>query len=264
MRINMSNKKAFTLIELLVVIAIIAILAAILFPVFAKAREKARQITCSSNMKQIGLGYIQYEQDYDEMVPVQGDYGYPGSLALPVGFWPTYPYVKSGNVFHCPDDPNVQGTNGASYVYNTDLQGTTTAVIAPSITVEAYDGYPNANHYGNDFNGSQGLNCDDGSANFAGRIAFRHVSSNTINVLFMDGHVKNSPPFNTSTNLDGQLNAIYPWSNPANGLPAGAYGTMCPTTNCIPAGQGPYTGGQFGSGGGADGWFYPVGITNWS
>ena len=63
-------KKAFTLIELLVVIAIIAILAAILFPVFAQAREKARQTSCLSNLKQIGLGLMMYTQDYDETYPM--------------------------------------------------------------------------------------------------------------------------------------------------------------------------------------------------
>src|ERR1700734_1523997 len=63
------TQTAFTLIELLVVIAIIAILAAILFPVFAQAREKARQATCISNMKQLGLGFAQYTQDYDETSP---------------------------------------------------------------------------------------------------------------------------------------------------------------------------------------------------
>jgi len=66
----MNSKKGFTLIELLVVIAIIAILAAILFPVFAQAREKARAISCTSNLKQIGLGLLQYTQDNDEQFPM--------------------------------------------------------------------------------------------------------------------------------------------------------------------------------------------------
>jgi prepilin-type N-terminal cleavage/methylation domain-containing protein/prepilin-type processing-associated H-X9-DG protein len=111
------NKKAFTLIELLVVIAIIAILAAILFPVFAKAREKARQITCASNLKQIGLGFTQYIQDYDEHLPCStnwtggnsGNVGWAGQI---------YTYVKSTGVFHCPDDPTNNGvinTNEVTY-----------------------------------------------------------------------------------------------------------------------------------------------------
>ena len=66
-------KKGFTLIELLVVIAIIAILAAILFPVFAQAREKARQTSCLSNLKQLGTGYILYADDYDDYPPYAGD-----------------------------------------------------------------------------------------------------------------------------------------------------------------------------------------------
>ena len=68
------KRAAFTLIELLVVIAIIAILAAILFPVFARARENARRSSCQSNLKQIGLGIAQYTQDYDEIMP-RADYG---------------------------------------------------------------------------------------------------------------------------------------------------------------------------------------------
>jgi prepilin-type N-terminal cleavage/methylation domain-containing protein len=68
------GKKGFTLIELLVVIAITAILAAILFPVFAKAREKAKQSTCQSNLKQIGLAMIQYAQDYDDFLSPSRDY----------------------------------------------------------------------------------------------------------------------------------------------------------------------------------------------
>ncbi|MBI2298436.1 MAG: DUF1559 domain-containing protein [Armatimonadetes bacterium] len=96
-------RRAFTLIELLVVIAIIAILAAILFPVFAKAREKARQASCSSNHKQIMLASLQYSQDYDEK-QVPGNAGTPGApwggrqwTASLVG-----PYAKNLQVFVCP------------------------------------------------------------------------------------------------------------------------------------------------------------------
>ena len=92
------NRSAFTLIELLVVIAIIAILAAILFPVFAKAREKARQASCQSNEKQLGLAFIQYSQDNDETMPNGPDSSGAGWAGL------LMPYTKSTGVFKCPDD----------------------------------------------------------------------------------------------------------------------------------------------------------------
>src|ERR1700756_3607746 len=81
------RRSGFTLIELLVVIAIIAILAAILFPVFAQAREKARQASCASNMKQIGLAMIMYVQDYDETMPVGRAYG-SFNTGLPIELGP--------------------------------------------------------------------------------------------------------------------------------------------------------------------------------
>jgi prepilin-type N-terminal cleavage/methylation domain-containing protein/prepilin-type processing-associated H-X9-DG protein len=100
-------RKGFTLIELLVVIAIIAILAAILFPVFAKAREKARQASCLSNCKQLALSVLQYTQDYDETLPM-GRWGGPG--AAPDGQWHGFdfviqPYVKNTQILLCPNDP---------------------------------------------------------------------------------------------------------------------------------------------------------------
>ena len=97
-------KSAFTLIELLVVIAIIAILAAILFPVFARARENARRTSCQSNLKQIGLGLMQYTQDYDERLPYDSLEDNPKTWWI---FWmdAIYPYVKSEQLFNCPSAP---------------------------------------------------------------------------------------------------------------------------------------------------------------
>lgn len=108
------KRYGFTLIELLVVIAIIAILAAILFPVFATAREKARATSCSSNLKQLGIATMQYVQDYDEVYPrgiadSAGAYygrGWAGQL---------YPYVKATGVFACPSSLS---NSNISYAYN--------------------------------------------------------------------------------------------------------------------------------------------------
>jgi len=102
-------KRGFTLIELLVVIAIIAILAAILFPVFAKAREKARQASCQSNLKQIGLGELMYAQDYDERLAAN-------TRGSPMGtiWWDgqIQPYVKNIQLFRCPSYGTFQATAG--------------------------------------------------------------------------------------------------------------------------------------------------------
>ena len=120
------KKRGFTLIELLVVIAIIAILAAILFPAFAKARESARRASCSSNLKQIGLGLLQYTQEYDEqMLPVVTDMS-PATNEAP---WQVLiqPYLKSVDLFKCPSNSSpdfVQNSQAAglkipvSYVSN--------------------------------------------------------------------------------------------------------------------------------------------------
>jgi len=103
----MKRQSGFTLIELLVVIAIIAILAAILFPVFARARENARKSSCMSNVKQLGMGVTMYVQDYDEAFPLryQGTSGNTGVRWYPLAGQPTYllePYVKSTAAFRCP------------------------------------------------------------------------------------------------------------------------------------------------------------------
>ena len=128
-RLSAQHSRGFTLIELLVVIAIIAILAAILFPVFAKAREKARQTSCLSNEKQLGLGFIQYQQDYDECNPNGA------SIAGTGAGWAgeIYTYVKSTGVFVCPDDSG-SFNPVVSYGYNTNnTHYTGTKYVSPCI-----------------------------------------------------------------------------------------------------------------------------------
>jgi prepilin-type N-terminal cleavage/methylation domain-containing protein/prepilin-type processing-associated H-X9-DG protein len=133
------KRQAFTLIELLVVVAIIGILAAILFPVFARARENARRASCMSNLKQIGLGVMQYTQDYDERYPpkywgpasggsqnIQSDPSMPGYLFIQSDSvtndhfvsWMdlTHPYTKSTQIYVCPS-ATAKSTLDASYIY---------------------------------------------------------------------------------------------------------------------------------------------------
>lgn len=113
-----SRNQGFTLIELLVVIAIIAILAAILFPVFARARENARRASCASNLKQLAIGWQMYAQDYDGRLPFY-QYG-SGSTNTNVG--KVYPYVKSKQIFLCPSSnlPDTRRYDPATSAFGTD------------------------------------------------------------------------------------------------------------------------------------------------
>ena len=210
------SRKGFTLIELLVVIAIIAILAAILFPVFAKAREKARQASCQSNQKQMGLGFIMYASDYDQrwasshtIVTSTNSFGWATWTAA------IYPYIKNNELYRCPSSAgsDTYGTScehcgldrnndrnrtyyPSDYTFNrvrnrangNIVEGAwrikETVVRAPSEFGVLADGRRSLLHF-YDWARIQpnvdGRGCDP---SFAGR------HNDTVDVLYFDGHVK--------------------------------------------------------------------------
>jgi len=219
-------RSGFTLIELLVVIAIIAILAAILFPVFARARENARRSSCQSNLKQIALGIKQYTQDYDELFPIQITPN--ASSARPPVAWADeiQPYIKSLQLYQCPSDitPPQASTapNSKSYIdyfINAALGNTGTAttpaytnggiseaaVENSSLTILVADGDGNsgnstARYRSNGFQTSGDVSSTatswmspsygpvgGGLATSAG-VLQKHLEGG--NVAFVDGHVK--------------------------------------------------------------------------
>ena len=216
-----NRKVGFTLIELLVVIAIIAILAAILFPVFARARENARRASCMNNLKQIGLGIMQYTQDYDEKYPPalnfggktwqQGNYpragaGMPGakfnvSDGININHFVSwmdiiYPYVKSVQVFTCPS-ATLAPEESPSYGYNrliSRVNVTTGGAPASPISLSEIS-FPAETIMILDYNSTYGLYANGGDyLNFFLPVAARWPSTwphlEGGNKVFTDGHVK--------------------------------------------------------------------------
>ncbi len=217
---HQNRRKGFTLIELLVVIAIIAILAAILFPVFARARENARRASCQSNLKQLGLGIMMYTQDYDEKYP-------PTYTDTPRAIWytTTWPYVKSSQVFQCPSDSSVTGASFSylammsptnfvvSYGYNYLLGGDPTSSANPPRS-QASDASPSTlvmlSDAGSTADGPNGTVTESSPAKVGGMQFLTDPAANTlpgnplskdyvgprirhletVNVAFADGHVK--------------------------------------------------------------------------
>jgi prepilin-type N-terminal cleavage/methylation domain-containing protein/prepilin-type processing-associated H-X9-DG protein len=235
----MKKQMGFTLIELLVVVAIISILAAILFPVFARARENARRASCASNMKQIGLAMMQYSQDYDEKVLASALSYYhvrPDGTASTTALWPdlVQPYIKSIQVFNCPSSDKAYtggGAGGLPFGYNyrkpstcssncgVDMGGNTgvggaslAAIDDPSGTIAIVDAvYYLVRLDHNNFTREQAVSASEcqpsgGSDNFAGCVQARHLD--TVNTLFVDGHVKS---MQWSAILNGS-NAVRYWT----------------------------------------------------
>ena len=231
---NRGKHSGFTLIELLVVIAIIAILAAILFPVFGRARENARRSSCQSNLKQIGLGVMQYTQDYDERMP---------STRMGAGNnWQVIlqPYIKSYQVFVCPSNTRntefmndgansnpggisrtmvsyaaqkEHGVNGAAFG-STEAAGPNIAdfaAVAQTIMIaDSNSASIEMRVSGPDYMGTGTAAAATGGnpTLFAG-----HLS--TMNALFADGHVKAMKPIATISTVMGGSGTVNMWDRRA-------------------------------------------------
>jgi len=227
----LSIRRGFTLIELLVVIAIIAILAAILFPVFARARENARKSTCQSNLKQMGTANSMYLQDYDQVLPrwLVGSPAKTGRIYTDYFYWYELlvPYMKNDGVWRCPSDstpyvstapPPADQRLYVSYGMNCAHDQTLgnlgrrpfnsgagalghadSAIQDPAGTILCTDsesiGAMPYNYNDSSFTSNGTYNAD------MVRDAARNRHNNTVNVLFYDGHVKAMPADNAGTEL---------------------------------------------------------------
>jgi prepilin-type processing-associated H-X9-DG protein len=203
----------------LVVIAIIAILAAILFPVFAKAREKARQTSCLSNVKQLSLGLLMYAQDYDESIPHRRISGAGCSGPLPVVNWQQliYPYVKNTQIFTCPSNPGGGcGSWPANMPPSTSSYGMNgcgiseqpgalliAQVLRPSELILIGDGPQNLIRWGS----------QDPNAGCSTQLMTIHNGGD--NYAYMDGHAKwmNAMKVYVPAAQKGLCGAYLPWAN---------------------------------------------------
>ncbi len=224
------KRKGFTLIELLVVIAIISILAAILFPVFARARENARRASCQSNLKQIGMGMMMYTQDYDEKFPLTWN-NYSDTAIRPFGWGDVIAsYTKSDQIYKCPSatgtatsNPTVVGYS--NYSYNMMLTSSDTGsgmdgkklshLTQPALTVLNLDDLVHtARSWSWGCLARNACTTATGGAGLAkNNVATRHLDG--INILLADGHVKWYKAANSET-LANVYNSITPGTTSLN------------------------------------------------
>lgn len=233
---SQSRVRGFTLIELLVVIAIISILAAILFPVFSRARENARRVSCLSNAKQIGLALMQYVQDYDEMLPLYLYRNRPGGLAVRGWHTALEPYYKEPQILLCPsaskvhncEIATVDAMRSGNWGYNSTFLGSDTILVSgTSSTIKmvsmAAVQAPSETVFVNEITGAIDRSatyrpgywrihvtaaCVGSGAVAGDQIAKWHFGGN--NVLFVDGHAKWMRLGNlTDSNGNGEIDDGY-------------------------------------------------------
>ena len=228
-----TRKKGFTLIELLVVIAIIAILAAILFPAFARARENARRASCQSNLKQIGLGFVQYSQDYDETLPnILRDNSVGAATVDPNNKFVTdytvwaemiQPYVKSTQLFVCPSNtyansptPSAQPNGAVTMSYcatrvTDDTLGALAAYQSPPTTLASFTNVSETFMVGEPATTATVAGYQIGPVASVGAGGRVHgaLHFDGANWLYADGHVK----FLRTSQADATVNGIanYYW-----------------------------------------------------
>jgi prepilin-type N-terminal cleavage/methylation domain-containing protein len=208
-----STRRGFTLIELLVVIALIAILAAILFPVFAKAREKARQTSCNSNLKQLSMAVSQYSQEYDDLYPPGADDGGGANR----WYLKIDPFVRSDNLFKCPSKAklvrgygcldNISGWNRGLSTYEVRTPTATAYLVDAGQCQPAVVGNNDPTSWAdlevdatdwqwvaptNWLGQGEHYTSDDGTGSFLRRPVNRHTEC--IEVAYCDGHVKLEKP----------------------------------------------------------------------
>ncbi|MCW3099682.1 MAG: hypothetical protein JWL77_5300 [Chthonomonadaceae bacterium] len=258
------HRNAFTLIELLVVIAIIAILAAILFPVFAQAREKARAISCLSNMKQIGMAEQMYVQDYDERTFFRANATAPtpwrspaiisdANLRAQASWWNLLlPYIKNNQIFTCPSDAgptlskdvNLNLTIKRSYMALSTAESLALAQVDfpvdTMVITEKWDkDYTGArtDSWIEPFNGDFSMDSHVPDRTFTA--ANRH--SGRLNATFLDGHAKSLSPGQilTSKYIAG-CDLVYLYPSPGMGVANPSTAAGQPNV-CNPSGSSHFT-----------------------
>jgi len=228
------KRGGFTLIELLVVIAIIAILAAILFPVFAQAREAARKASCQSNLKQIGTAWVMYAQDYDERTLINTWNG-GGFQKNRIFGQSIQPYVKNYGILLCPSDPRpwqaldqeYNVTVRGSYALQSWGEWSMAELAAPAEYFLSWDTSPVRSIFGN--NAWIGEEQSTGAFMWARDNFFAARHQDQINMLYADGHVKTT-----------RCAQVFPCSN--KGFQTNNMGDNTGTTGCWTGrGDGNYT-----------------------